>query len=153
MYAALAIAVFVQPGFAHPGDIAVIVNRQNATDEVSFKELVEIFKQERQYWEGGQKIQLIMQEAGNPEKEAVLRHVYKMKRDEELKQFWLAKLFKGEISTFPRTLASNESMKAFVSRVPAAIGFIDASVVDESVKVLRIEGKLPGEERYALGEQ
>jgi hypothetical protein len=41
-------------------------------------------------------------------------------------------------------------MKRFVREVPNAIGFLDVSAVDGSVKVLRINGKLPGEPGYPL---
>jgi len=138
-------------GVTYAGDIAVVVNLQNKMEGLSFVDLIRIFRQERQYWENGQKIYLILQEAGSPEKELVLRRIYRMK-NEELKKFWLAKMFRGEISSFPKTLGSNEAVKRFVSQVPQAIGFIDVSFVDERVKVLRINGKLPGQPGYVLGE-
>jgi len=136
-------------GATYGGGIAVIVNRENATDEVSFEDLVKIFKQERQYWKGGKKIYLVIQEGGATEKEVALKKIYKM-NDVELKKFWLAKLYKGEISSFPKTLGSNEAVKRFVSQVPNAIGFIDSFFVDESIKVLRIDGRLPKDKGYIL---
>lgn len=145
------IAALLISTLAYAEEVAVIVNKENATDEVSFKELVKIFKQEKQHWEDGKKIYLIMQETGSPEKKVVLKEIYKM-TDEELKKFWLAKMFRGEISSFPKVLGSNEAVKRFVSEVPNAIGFIDASFVDESVKVLRINEKSPGEKGYILKE-
>ncbi len=72
---------------------------------------------------------------------------------DELKRFWLTKIYRGELTSFPKTLSSNESVQRFVGRVPNAIGFVDASYSDETVKVLRIDGKLPGAEGYALGEE
>ena len=131
------------------GEIAVIVSKVNPTDAISLKELVKIFKQEKQYWGEGKKIYLILREAGSAEKQLVLKRVYGME-DEELKKFWLGKLFRQEIASFPTTLSSNEAVKRFVSQVPNAVGVIDASFVDDSVKVLRINGKEPGESGYAL---
>ena len=142
----------LSPGAGYSGDIAVIVNKDNRTDKVSFRDLVKIFKQEKQYWEDGRKIYLVLQEAGSPEKEVVLQRLYKMK-GEELKQFWLAKMFRGEITSFPKTVSSNEAVKRFISEVPNAIGFIDTSYVDQNVKVLRLDGKLPKEDGYILGHQ
>jgi len=136
---------------ATSGDIAIIVNKANPTDELSSTDLVKIFAQDKQYWENGKKVYLIMQEAGSLEKKVILKKIYKM-GDEELKRFWLAKMFREEIASFPKTLSSNEAVKRFISQVPNAIGFIDASFVDESVKVLRIDKKLPGEKGYVLGE-
>lgn len=146
------LGLLVFPSFSEVsagGEIAVIVSKVNPTDAISFKELVKIFKQEKQYWGGGKKIYLILREAGSAEKQLVLKRVYEME-DEELKKFWLGKLFRQEIASFPKTLSSNEAVKRFVSQVPNAVGVIDASFVDDSVKVLRIDGKGPGESGYAL---
>jgi ABC-type phosphate transport system substrate-binding protein len=139
-------------GAAYPEDIAIIVNNQNQTEELSFKDLVKIFKREKQYWKDGKKIYLVMQEAGSSEKEIVLKEIYRM-NDEELKKFWLAKMFRGEISSFPKTLGSNEAVKRFVSQGSNAIGFIGSSLTDKSVKVLRIDGKLPDDKDYRLADR
>ncbi len=136
----------------YPADIAVIVNKDNPTSEVSFRDLVKIFKQEKQYWGDGKKIYLVLQEARSSEKAIVLERLYKM-NGEELKQFWLIKMYRGEITSFPKTFSSNVAVKRFISEVPNAIGFIDASFVDESVKVLRLDGKLPREAGYILGDK
>ena len=141
----------MSPSLAYPGDLAVVVSQENLTNEVSFQDLVKIFRQERQYWDGGKRIYLIMPETGNPEKEVVLRKIYKME-DQELKKFWVGKLFRQEISSFPKTLRSSESIKRFVNQVPNAVGVIDQASVDNRVKVLRIDGKLPGQAGYALSE-
>jgi len=150
----LSVLLFVT-GFSSPFasaaavDIAVIVNRGNPTNGVSFKQLERIFKQADRYWRDGTKISVVLQEAGTPEKEIALRKIYRMS-DEEVKKFWLAKMFRGEIASFPTTFSSNEAVKRFVSQVPNAIGIIDSTAVDSSVRVLRIEGKLPGEAGYSL---
>ena len=105
------------PATGFPGDIAIVVSRENPTDALSFKDLVKIFKLERQHWEGGKKIYLIMQEAGAPEREVILKKIYRMD-DQELKRLLLAKLYTEEISAFPKTLGSSEAVKRFVSQVP-----------------------------------
>lgn len=140
------------PSEAAAGEIAVIVSKANPTEAISFRELVKIFKQEKQYWETGGKIYLIMQETGAAEKATVLKKIYQME-EQELKKFWLGKLFRQEIASFPKTLSSNEAVKRFVSQVPSAVGVIDASFVDDSVKVLRIDGKGPGESGYVLADE
>lgn len=136
-------------GQAYAGDVAVVVSLDNAVANVSFHELVKIFKQEKQFWDGGQHIYLLMRESGGPEKEVLLKKVYQME-DDNLKKFWVAKLYRGEIVAFPKTLTSNDAVKRYVSRVPNAIGVIDSSAADGSIKVLRIDGKAPGENGYPL---
>ncbi len=129
--------------------VAIIVNLNNDTTDLSLNELEKILRLARQRWNNGHKVYLLMQEEGTPEKEVILERVYRMTSD-ELKRFWLTKIYRGELTAFPKTLRSNESVLRFVSRVPNAIGFVDAARVDESVKVLKIDGKLPGTENYPL---
>src|SRR2546428_6954428 len=64
-------------------DVAIIVHRDNTTSELSLEEVSKIFAQERQYWEIGKKIYLVLQEAGSPEKQVVLRKIYRKANDDE----------------------------------------------------------------------
>jgi ABC-type phosphate transport system substrate-binding protein len=139
----------ISAGIAQGGDVAVIVNAQNGLSNVSSRELERIFRQEKQHWDDGKKIYLVMQESGSSEKELVLTKVYRMDEG-ALKKFWLQKMFKGEIASFPKTLSSSGSVKQFVGKVPNAIGFLDSSLADAGVKILRVDGKLPGEAGYPL---
>lgn len=138
-------------GAVYGEDIAIIVNKKNVTADVSFKEMVRISKAEKQFWADGKKIYLILPESGSREKDVALEKIYNMS-ETELKKFWLAKMFRGEISSFPKTLASNEAVKRFVAQVPNAIGFIAQDVADDTIKMLKIDGKLPEEKGYALKE-
>lgn len=130
-------------------EIAVVVNKENPIESLTSDDLTRIFKQEKQYWENGKKIYFLMQETGSPEKEVVLRKIFKMDH-ESLKKFWLTKMFRGEISSFPKTLSSNAAVKRFTNQSESAIGYIDADETDTSVKVLLINGKRPGETGYPL---
>lgn len=149
------IAVFIMvlsvfmPNATSAGEIAIIINKENIINDISYNDLVKIFKQERQYWHSGKKIYLVMREAGDLQKKMVLKKIYKMD-DEELKKLWLAKLFRGEISSFPKSLGSDEAAKRFVSQVPNAVSFIASESLDDSVKVLRIDGRLPKDKGYIL---
>ena len=147
----LGIALFAAAGPGYGGEIAVIVNKANAIEDVSSRELAAIFKMEKKFWNDGNPIYLVMQGPGSPEKEAVLKAIYKMD-EQELKKFWLTEIFQGTVTSFPKVIVSNQSVKAFVQQAPNAVGYIDASYVDGSVKVLKIDGKLPGENGYKLAD-
>ena len=144
----LLFSVFLLGGPVYAGDIAIIVNPQSSVDEIRFDDIQTIFKQESQYLDG-RRVSLILRETGSPEMEMILKNVYRMSSD-ELKKFWLAKLFKGDISRLPKVLESNEAVRRSISRSPNGVGFIAAPFVNGSVKVLRIDGKLPGEAGYIL---
>jgi len=112
-------------------------------------DLIKIFKLERKYWGSGEKIYLILRDTGSQEKDIVLKMIYKTD-DAGLKKFWLARLYREEITSFPKTLNSNEAVIRFVNQVPNSISFIDATFLDKRVKALRIDGYFPGEPGYPL---
>ncbi|HET7291502.1 MAG TPA: hypothetical protein VFM88_03665 [Vicinamibacteria bacterium] len=147
---AVALAAALLGGAGPSGaDIAVVVHPSNPRSEVSSDELLRILRMDRQHWEAGHRIYLVIEESGTPERAVLLRRVYRM-NDAELKQFWLGKLYRGEIAAFPRLAPSGAAAKRLVSQAPNAIGFIEAGLLDGSVKALRIDAKRPGEDGYML---
>lgn len=129
-------------------DVSVIVNKTNPVNELSLEDLGRILKAERQYWDG-EKIYLIISKSGSWEKDVILNKVYKMSED-EMKKFWLGKIFRGEITAFPSVFGSQAVIKKFVNSAANAISFIDSQNADDTVKVLKIEGRFPGEPGYPL---
>jgi len=130
-------------------ELAVIVNPKNPVDELTLAELAAICRLDRQHWRTGRTIGLILQESGTPEKRVLLDRVYTMD-DAALKQFWLEKLYRGEIASFPHVEPSSVSARRLVARAENAIAFVDAAIVDPTVKVVRVGGRLPGEAGYPL---
>ncbi len=136
-------------GIVNAGDIAVIVNPENPINTITQRDLRKILLYEKTFWKDGSRIFLLIRESGSREKNILMEKIYKM-TDEELKRLWLSKLFKGEISSPPKITTSDQHMKSFVVRVPNAIGFIDSNALDDTVKTLKVDGKLPGDDNYLL---
>lgn len=136
--------------FSRAEEIAIVVNKTNPVKELSLKDLIKIFKAERQYWDG-EKVHILMRESGSWEKEIILKKIYQMS-DVALQKFWLGKIFRGEVSDFPLVFSSASMIKRLIKENPGAIGFIDLSSIDGEIKVIRIEGKLPQDEGYPLRE-
>lgn len=136
-------------GPAQAGDVAIIVHRNHPQNELSTAELTRIFRLDQQYWKAGEKVELVLQVSGSAKEAVILDRVYHMK-PQELQPFWLAKVFRGELTTPPRMFSSDVSVKQFVSASLKAVGYIDSVLLDENVKALRIDGKLPGQPGYAL---
>ena len=129
--------------------LAIVVNRSNPLSNLSFPELRKIFLGERNHWPSGHRIAIAMQEYGQPERRAVLRLIYRM--DEQAYQdFLLRGMFRGDVFVAPKTLASPIIVRKFVFNAPGAIGYLRASDVDGSVKVVRIDGLLPEDKGYRL---
>jgi len=129
--------------------LAIVVNRSNPTENLSFGELRKIFLGERSHWPHGRRIAVAMMEQGQPEREAVLREVYRMSED-SYRDHFLKGRFTGDVFFSPKTLASPTVVRKFVFNAPGAIGYLRADDVDTSVKVLRIDGHLPDEKEYRL---
>lgn len=129
--------------------LAIVVNRSNPINNLSFSELRKIFMGDRNHWPNGHRIAIVMLEYGQPERRAVLRLVYRM--DEKTYQdFLLRGVFRGDVFVAPKILASPTIVRKFVFNAPGGIGYLRASDVDESVKVVRIDGLLPEDKEYRL---
>jgi ABC-type phosphate transport system substrate-binding protein len=129
--------------------LAIIVNRSNPVENLLTKDLRQIFLGERSHWPDGHRITLVMMEVGEPERQAVLQQIYRM-GEADFSRHFLHGLFTGEVFVSPKTLATPIGVRKFVFNVPGSIGYLRASDVDDSVKIVRIDGHLPGETGYKL---
>ncbi len=135
---------------AVPDDtIAIIVNQSNTIDDLSLKELRTVFLGERSHWPNGRRITLVMMDPGLSERKAVLRDVCHM-NETEFSRHFLQGLFTGEVFVSPKTLSTSVGVRKFVFNVPGAIGYLRASDVDGSVKVIKVNGHRPEEADYPL---
>lgn len=128
--------------------LAIVVNRSNPINNLSFAELRKIFLGERNLWPNGHRIAVVMLDYG-PERRTVLHLVYRM--DENVFQDHVLRgVFEGDVLVAVKTLDSPLTVRRFVFNAPGAIGYLRASDVDESVKVIRIDGLLPTDKNYRL---
>lgn len=152
----LATAALVEPipqtrvQAAHPKEgLAIVVNRENPVESLSMAELRTVFLGERSHWANGRRITLVMMEPGQPERDTVLRDVCRMS-ESDLRRRYLQGLLTGEVLVSPKTLANPIGVRKFVFNVPGAIGYLRPEDVDDTVKVIRIDGHLPGDAEYPL---
>jgi ABC-type phosphate transport system substrate-binding protein len=119
--------------------LAIIVNQTNTLDDLSLKELRTVLLGERSHWPNGRRITLVMMDPGLAERKTVLREICRM-NETEFSRHFLQGLFTGEVFVSPKTLSTPTGVRKFVFNVPGAIGYVRASDVDSSVKVIRING-------------
>jgi ABC-type phosphate transport system substrate-binding protein len=152
-FGALAISLLgLAPSTAHAQEsepLAIVVNRNNPVTEISLVDLRRVFRGQRSRWSNGRRVTLVMRDPGAPEREAILKALYGV-AEMEYRRTYLQAVFSGEASDAPKTLASTNGVLRFVYNVPGAIGYVRARDVDPSVKMLRIDGRLPGEPGYRL---
>jgi ABC-type phosphate transport system substrate-binding protein len=132
----------------HPGEsLAIVLNRANPILSLSNVELRHVFLGERGHWPSGHRITLVMMEPGQPEREAMIHEICQMTENQYTNHF-LHGLFTGEVLVSPKTLSSPEGVREFIFNVPGAIGYLRASDVDSSVKVLRVGELYPDDKNY-----
>jgi ABC-type phosphate transport system substrate-binding protein len=129
--------------------LAVIVNRNNPIGAIGRAELRALFLGERTTWTHGRRVTVILREPGQAERAAARRLIYGMS-EADLTRHFLHQTFTGGTGAGPRTLATAENVKRFVFNVPGAIGVVRLADVDDTVKVIRINGVAPGEMGYGL---
>lgn len=132
-----------------PEALVIIVNKANPVGTLSTEELRRYFRLERERWPDGRKNTVVMLPSGTPERDTVLRQIYNLP-DGELNRYFLQATFAGQVHSAPKELASTVNMLKFVFNVPGAIGYVRAGAVDDTVKVVRIDGRLPGDPDYLL---
>jgi len=131
-------------GFAGAEPTAIVVNKSNPIEELTWGKLSRIYKGRMEKWPNGKVIVPINQGIRSPNRKTFYNLVLGAR---PTKKF----LKPGTPIPFKITrMRSERSILKFVSRVPNAIGYLPLSKVDGTVKVLRMEGIAPGEEEYKL---
>lgn len=130
-------------------DIAVVVNPDTPVNDLSLADVRKVLLGERQYWNSKLPVVLLIRAPVARERDVVLRVIYQMS-EEQFKQFWVAKIFRAEAATPPKIVYSNDMQYELVAAMPGAIAFVDARNVRPGLKVLRVDGRLPGDPNYPL---
>lgn len=134
---------------AQGADVAVVVNPNSPVTNVSFTDLRKIFMGEKRSWPGGLPIKLIVRAPGCHERLVLLRLMGMS--ESEYKQYWTAQVIRGEADAEPLTVPSFGMVKEAVKVFPGGIGMVDAlSARAAGMKVIKIDGHLPGEPGYPL---
>jgi hypothetical protein len=104
---------------------------------------------ERQYWSTKLPVVLLVRAPVARERDLVLNVIYQMS-EVQFKRFWIAKIFRAESATAPKIVYSNDMTNELVRAIPGAIAFVAARDVRSGLKVVRVDGHLPGQPGYPL---
>jgi len=126
------------PCFAH--HTAVVVNKENAIENVTSAHLAKIVRQEVRKWPDGKNIVLVLHKDSVGEAET-LERLNKMSAAE-----WKAYLAAHKDSII--FVDTDADVLREVQADPGAIGLIDVHSIDNSVNVVHVDGKLPMEFGY-----
>jgi phosphate transport system substrate-binding protein len=129
---------FLTPCFAH--HMAVVVNKDNNVENVTAAHLSRIFRSEIKKWPDGRAVVLVLHKDSAGETET-LQRLNKMTADE------LKALIAAHKDSIVVADSDAEVLK-IVQSTPGAIGFVDVRSVDNTINVVRVDGKLPMESGY-----
>ena len=131
------------------GDIAIVVRQDVPVDDMTFAEVRKLLLGDRQFWSSNLRVTLLVRAPGAHEREVVLKTIYQMS-EAQFRQYWIAKVFRAEAAAGPRVVYSNEMAAELTSAVPGAVAFVEATQVPKGLKIVKINGKLPGDKEYPL---
>lgn len=144
----LAMLSLIAQGAAQANDIAVVVNSDNPVTTLSLVDLRKIFAGAKRSWPGGQPIKLVTRGSGCPERAALLRLLAMSEGD--YKQYWTAQVFRGEADAEPLTVPSVGMQKEALVLFPWAITLVNVRDVKPGMKIIKIDGQMPGVAGYPL---
>ena len=129
--------------------MAVVVNKRNPINQISLADLRQLYLGEQRFWKGRLAVTALMRVTGARERDVALRNLFRM-NELEYKTYWVNRVFHGQASAAPAELFSNGSAQDAVASIPGAVALVPASEVIPRVKMLKIDGRLPGESGYPL---
>jgi hypothetical protein len=134
---------------APAGDVAVVVHPDVPVDSLTLADLRRITLGDREFWPGSTRITLLIRAPIAHERDVVLKNVCQMS-EAQFRQHWIAKVFRADAAVAPKIVYSAEMAIDLVSRIPGALAFINQSNVTSRLKVVKIDGRLPGDKGYPL---
>lgn len=145
--AALAVG---SPAVESGSSCAVVVHASVSIDNIAFADLRRIFLGDKQFWEANnQRITILMRAPGAPERSVALEKIYQMS-EAQFKQYWIAKVFRAEATSGPKIAPSNEMACNLIRAIPGSIALVSSAEVPAGFKVVKVDGRKPGESGYAL---
>ncbi|MFZ0797792.1 MAG: substrate-binding domain-containing protein [Terriglobales bacterium] len=132
------VTLSLTPCFAH--HMAVVVNKDNAVQNVTSAHLARIVKGEVKKWPDGRNVVLVLH-SSSPGEMATLERLTKM-ADAEVKAMFAA--HRDSI----RTVGTDADVIDAVASTPGAIGFVEERSITDRVGVVKVDGKLPMESGY-----
>jgi len=136
------LAVPALPGIKN---MAVVVSAGSKITEVSLADLAKMCKGAQKTSPDGKNFTIVMKDPESPEMRVTVQKLFGTTG--EIKGI-IAKL--NESRAVVRIVENDEELLRTVGATPGAVGILDVYSINSSVKVLRIDGKLPFDMGYAL---
>jgi TonB family protein len=130
-------------------DLAVVINKANSANNLTKSQLRKLVLGEQGSWPGGMKVTVVLRDPGNPERDGVLRSVCRMSND-DFSEYLKHADFSGETGGAPKVVSSSAAVRQLVASTPGAVGFLPLADVNDSVKIVSVDGATAGGAGYAI---
>jgi hypothetical protein len=127
-------------------NMAVVISAGSKVSDVTLADLAKMCKGAQKAWPDGKSFLLVLK---NPEAPEMRGAVQKLFGDAggDIKAA-IAKVNESHLTV--KIVSSDEDLLHTVEATPGAVGILDVYSINSSVKVLRVDGKLPFDIGYAL---
>lgn len=127
--------------------LVVVVARESPLTVVGKQDLERLYRGEIQSI-NGRRVLPLNQLPRTSLRERFDQRLLRMNAD-EVARYWIDRRIRGE-SGAPKSVPAR-LMAGVVAKLSNSVGYINVSGVSPALRVLKIDGKLPGEPGYALG--
>jgi len=127
-------------------NMAVIASASSKLSDVPLADLVKYCKGASRTWPDGKSFTIVIRNPDAPEMHSVLQKLFGGTPAEA--KAVISKLNEARVAV--KIVDSDEELLKTVEATPGAICVVDVYAINSSVKVLRVDGKLPFDVGYAL---
>ena len=134
------------------GSLVVVVNKSNATESLSTAQLRKLVLGDVRGWPDRKPVTMVARDFSSKTFECVLSMVVRQSVA-EYRRYVMNAEFRGEEPMAIQTADSAATAARIVAGSPGAIAIVEASAlpaIGAGVKVVRVNGKAPGEAGYPL---
>lgn len=125
---------------------ALVASANSKLQDISLVDLVKLCKGTQKAWPDGRNFTIVIHDPESPEMRSAVEKLFGVDAL-EVKPL-VAKL--NESRVMIKVVQTDEDLMRIVEATPGAVGLVDVYAINSSVKVLRIDGKLPFDTGYAL---
>jgi hypothetical protein len=137
---------FVAPLPSAVRNWALVTSANSKLQDIPLADLVKLCKGTQKAWPDGKNFTIVIHDPESPDMHSAVQKLFGMDAV-EVKPL-VAKL--NESRTMIKVVQSDEDLMRTVEATPGAVGLVDVYAINSSVKVLRVDGKLPFDVGYAL---
>jgi hypothetical protein len=127
-------------------NMAVVISAGSKLSDVPLADLAKLCKGVQKAWPDGKNFTLVIKNPESPEMHAAVQKLFGDASGDF--KAAIAKLNESRLTV--KIVGNDEDLLHMVESTPGAVGILDVYSINSSVKVLRVDGKLPFDAGYAL---